>query len=114
MPWSAVPSHLGLLSLDRANSTLRLYASTPSLLFTLPKTRLLQTKEQVRRRRVLFFFLSLAITSWELPTEKGLLLFVLLLLLSEKGTKRSSVLESLSSRREVENEKKPDLLVEKH
>lgn len=33
MPWSAVPAHLGLLSQDRANSSLRLAASTAALVF---------------------------------------------------------------------------------
>jgi hypothetical protein len=33
MPWSAVPAHLGLLSLDRASSSLKLYASSSALIF---------------------------------------------------------------------------------
>lgn len=33
MPWSAVPPHLGLLSLDRATSNLKLYASSSALIF---------------------------------------------------------------------------------
>ena len=33
MPWSAVPAHLGIISLDRANSGLKLFASSPALIF---------------------------------------------------------------------------------
>ena len=33
MPWSSVPAHLGLLSLDRAASSLKLFASSSALIF---------------------------------------------------------------------------------
>lgn len=33
LPWSAVPAHLGLLSLDKASSILNLYASNSGLVF---------------------------------------------------------------------------------
>lgn len=34
MPWSSVPAHLGMLSLDRIGSSLKLFASSASLVFT--------------------------------------------------------------------------------
>jgi hypothetical protein len=33
LPWSAVPAHLGLLSMDKASSSLKLYSSWPGLIF---------------------------------------------------------------------------------